>query len=178
MFLKKNNEDYSVAANSIFFTIFSTVAIISSLAMITRKHPLSSALSLVVAFISLAGLYSLLAAKFIFIIQILVYAGAIMTLIIFSIMLLNVQDDDLPKETNIISKAATSLLLMIPVIIVIIKAIMTITDGKFPAVESNYGTINAVGYYLFTNYAFPFEVVSILLLIGLLGVVVLAKRKI
>lgn len=178
MFLKKSNEDYSVAANSIFFTIFSTVAIISSLAMITRKHPLSSALSLVVAFIALAGLYSLLAAKFIFIIQILVYAGAIMTLIIFSIMLLNVQDDDLPKETNIISKAATSLLLMIPVIIVIIKAIMTITDGKFPAVESNYGTINAVGYYLFTNYAFPFEVVSILLLIGLLGVVVLAKRKI
>jgi NADH-quinone oxidoreductase subunit J len=164
--------------NTVFFAIFSLVAIISSLVMVTRKHPLSSALSLVVAFIALAGLYGLLAAKFLFIIQILVYAGAIMTLIIFSIMLLNVQEDDLPKEENIVGKAGSTLFLTLPIIYVLFKAFMTIKNGAFPMVNEDFGNINTIGMHLFTTYTFPFEVVSILLLIGLLGVVVLAKRRI
>lgn len=164
--------------NTVFFVIFSLVAILSGVCMITRKHPLSAALSLVVTFIALAGLYGLLAAKLVFIIQILVYAGAIMTLVIFSIMLLNVQDEDLPKEENIIGKTSLSLLFVLPVLLIITRAIGSIKENAFPAVDPSFGTINTLGLFLFQKYSFPFEVISILLLISLLGVVVLAKRRI
>lgn len=165
-------------ADTVFFTIFSFVAISSAVIMITRKHPLSAALSLIVTFISLSGLYALLSAKLLFMIQILVYAGAIMTLVIFSIMLLNVQNEDLPKEENIPQRTALSVFLLVPIILLILKAVSLIQNGSFPPVNENYGTINQVGMLLFTSYTFPFEVISILLLISLLGVVVLAKRKI
>ena len=101
-----------------------------------------------------------------------------MTLIIFSIMLLNVQEDDLPKEENIVGKAGSTLFLTLPIIYVLFKAFMTIKNGAFPMVNEDFGNINTIGMHLFTTYTFPFEVVSILLLIGLLGVVVLAKRRI
>ena len=165
-------------ADAIFFTLFSTIAIASAVIMITRKHPLAAALSLVVTFISLAGLYALLSAKLLFIIQILVYAGAIMTLVIFSIMLLNVQDEDLPNEGNIPQKTAFSIFLLIPIILLVLKAVSIIPSGEFPNVDEKYGTINQIGLFLFTKDSFPFEVISILLLISLVGSVVLAKRRI
>lgn len=164
--------------NTIFFVIFSLVAILSGVLMITRKHPLSAALSLVVTFIALAGLYGLLAAKLVFIIQILVYAGAIMTLVIFSIMLLNVQEEDLPKEDNILGNTSLSLLFVLPILLIMTRAIGSIEDNAFPQVDSNFGTVKTLGLFLFQKYSFPFEVISILLLISLLGVVVLAKRRI
>lgn len=167
-----------MVVNTVFFIIFSLVAILSSVFMITRKHPLSAALSLVVTFIALAGLYGLLAAKLVFIIQILVYAGAIMTLVIFSIMLLNVQAEDLPKEENIVGKTSLSLLFVLPILLIITRAIGSINNSAFPEIDPSFGTVNAIGLFLFQNYSFPFEVVSILLLISLLGVVVLAKRRI
>jgi len=167
-----------MVANTVFFTIFSVVAVISGLLMITRKHPLSAALSLVVTFISLAGLYALLSAKLVFIIQILVYAGAIMTLVIFSIMLLNVQDEDLPKEGNIFGRTMLTLIFLTPIVFIISRALKETPDGTFPVVTSDFGTVNNVGLFLFRNYAFPFEIISILLLISLMGVVVLAKRRI
>ncbi|MBC7473984.1 MAG: NADH-quinone oxidoreductase subunit J [Candidatus Sericytochromatia bacterium] len=167
-----------MAANTIFFMIFSLVAIISGFVMITRRHPLSAALSLVVTFISLAGLYGLLAAKLLFIIQILVYAGAIMTLVIFSIMLLNVQEEDLPAEERIIERVSITTLILLPMIYIIGRSFTVIKDGQFPEVSQDFGTIHSVGMFLFTTYSFPFEVISILLLISLLGVVVLAKRRI
>jgi len=164
--------------NTVFFIIFSLVAILSSILMITRKHPLSAALSLVVTFIALAGLYGLLAAKLVFIIQILVYAGAIMTLVIFSIMLLNVQEEDLPKEENILGKTSLSLFFVLPILLIITRAIGTMQNTSFPEIDNDFGTVKTIGLFLFTNYSFPFEVISILLLISLLGVVVLAKRRI
>ncbi|MFN8673843.1 MAG: NADH-quinone oxidoreductase subunit J [Candidatus Sericytochromatia bacterium] len=165
-------------ADTVFFMIFSTVAIASAVIMITRKHPLSAAVSLVVTFISLSGLYALLSAKLLFIIQILVYAGAIMTLVIFSIMLLNVQEEDLPNEGNIAQKTAFSVFLLIPILLLILKAVSIIPTGDFPVVTEKYSDIHEIGIFLFTKYTFPFEVVSILLLISLVGSVVLAKRKI
>lgn len=167
-----------MVVNTVFFTIFSLVAILSSIVMITRKHPLSAAMSLVVTFIALAGLYGLLAAKLVFIIQILVYAGAIMTLIIFSIMLLNVQDEDLPKEENIIGRTSMSLLFVLPIVLIIARAIGSLNSNAFPEVDGNFGSVKTIGLFLFKTYTFPFEVISILLLIALLGVVVLAKRRI
>ncbi|MFN8575864.1 MAG: NADH-quinone oxidoreductase subunit J [Candidatus Sericytochromatia bacterium] len=167
-----------MVVNTVFFIIFSLVAILSSVFMITRKHPLSAALSLVVTFIALAGLYGLLAAKLVFIIQILVYAGAIMTLVIFSIMLLNVQEEDLPKEENIVGKTSMSLLFVLPILLIITRAIGTMKENGFPEIDNDFGTVNSIGLFLFKTYSFPFEVISILLLISLLGVVVLAKRRI
>lgn len=165
-------------ANTVFFIIFSLIAVISALVMITRKHPLSSALSLIITFIALAGLYGLLSAKLVFIMQILVYAGAIMTLIIFSIMLLNIRESNLPKEDKLSQKILISSIFVIPVMVIVFKAIALLPYGKFPPVSKDYGTIKSVGLYFFQNYSFPFEVISILLLVSLVGVVVIAKRKI
>ncbi|GIW21160.1 MAG: NADH dehydrogenase subunit J [Candidatus Sericytochromatia bacterium] len=165
-------------ANTIFFWIFSLIAVISALFMITRKHPLSSALCLVITFIALSGLYGLLSAKLLFVIQILVYAGAIMSLIIFSIMLLNVKEENLPKEDNIKKRVIFSSLLLLPMFFIIYLSIELYETYYFQDISSDFGSIKSLGLFLFTKYTLPFEIVSILLLIALLGVVVLAKRKI
>ena len=165
-------------ANTIFFIIFSVVAVISALLMITRKHPLSSALSLIITFIALAGLFSLLSAKLVFIMQILVYAGAIMTLIIFSIMLININKENLPKEEKLLNRIFISSIFLIPIMVIIFKAISLLPYEKFSPVSKDYGTVKSVGFYFFQNYSFPFEVLSILLLVSLIGVVIIAKRKI
>lgn len=167
-----------MVANTIFFWIFSITAVVSALFMITRKHPLSSALCLVITFIALSGLYGLLSAKLLFVIQILVYAGAIMTLIIFSIMLLNVKEENLPKEDNIKKRVIFSSALILPIFFIVYLSIGNYDTYYFEEVSSNFGDIKSLGLFLFTKYTLPFESVSILLLIALLGVVVLAKRKI
>jgi NADH-quinone oxidoreductase subunit J len=165
-------------SNTIFFWIFSLTAVISALFMITRKHPLSSALCLVITFISLSGLYGLLSARLLFVIQILVYAGAIMSLIIFSIMLLNVKDENLPKEGNIKKRVIGSSILVFPIFFMFYLSINNYESYYFEEISSNFGNIKSLGLFLFTKYTLPFEIASILLLIALLGVVILAKRKI
>jgi len=99
-------------------------------------------------------------------------------LVVFSIMLLNVRDEDLPKEGNILRKSFLALLAIVPILLMFIRAISLFPYGDFRPVPPEYGTVKSVGLFLFTDFAFPFEVISILLLVGLVGVVVLAKRRI
>lgn len=163
---------------TIYFFILASIAVLGGFFTITRRHPLSATLSLVVTLISLAGLYALLAADFLFVIQILVYAGAIMALMVFVIMLLNVKDQQLPPEPRLELKVLITLLFMSPFFILVQHAInMQFGDTGFAPADSGFGTIQSVGRLLYNQYYFPFEIISILLLVALVGVVALAKRK-
>lgn len=164
----------------IYFTILATVAVIAGFSTITRRHPLSATLSLVVALIALAGLYALLDAHFLFIVQILVYAGAIMALVIFVIMLLNVKEQDLPEEEHLERNVLLTLVFLAPLFFIVQRVFeISFNNRSFlPLQDESYGTIKTMGLVLYQNYFFTFEVVSILLLVALVGVVTLAKRKI
>lgn len=164
---------------TIYFVILATIAVLGGFFTITRTHPLSATLSLVVTLIALAGLYAMLAADFLFVIQILVYAGAIMALMVFVIMLLNVRQENFPVESHIYRNVMLSLLLLAPMFFVFVRAIdrQFGSSGAFAPVDSSFGTIKSVGRLLYEQYYFPFEIISILLLVALVGVVALAKRR-
>lgn len=164
---------------TIYFVILASIAVLGGLFTITRSHPLSATLSLVVTLIALAGLYALLAADFLFVIQILVYAGAIMALMVFVIMLLNVKSQHLPKEPGMLRNVFLTLLFLSPFCLLVIRAI-DLQFGKtaFAPVNEGFGSIRAVGQLLYNQYYFPFEIISILLLVALVGVVALAKRRV
>ena len=159
--------------------IFAATAVGSAVMMITRRSPITSALYLIVNFFSVSVIYLMLKSQFIAIIQILVYAGAIMVLFLFVIMLLNLQDESKLAE-NITYKKLTAVLIG-----VLLFATLGITAyfgffGKLkimnPAAEQ-MGTVESVGRELYTTYSFPFEVVSFVLIAAIIGAIVLAQRR-
>lgn len=161
------------------FYIIAPITFIAAYVMITRRHPLTAAFALVVSFLGLATLFAMLSAPLLAILQVLVYAGAIMTLVVFVIMLLNVRDEDLPEEPGIYWKTGAAMLVMAPVFILLVTAIRRLpTSGLGPDVPAKFGGIDQVGKVLFTQFGFPFELISLLLTVAVIGVVVLAKRRI
>lgn len=155
------------------------MAVSSAIMMITRRSPVTSALYLIVNFFSISVIYLMLKAQFIAIIQILVYAGAIMVLFLFVIMLLSLQDETKLTE-NITYKKITSVLLGI-----LLFATLSITvyfgfTGKYKtlnAIAESQGTVESVGKELYTTFSFPFELVSFVLIAAIVGAIVLAKKR-
>ncbi len=164
----------------ILFYALSVVAIASALLMVTRRSPVISALYLILNFFCLAGLYLTLHAQFIAVIQIIVYAGAIMVLFVFVIMLLNLGDERRLIEGMSYKKVVAVGLgagLLTELIYIVSKGWSVLpAAGEGRATE--IGTVEYIGHQLFTAYLFPFEVTSILLLVAIVGAIVLAKRKI
>lgn len=169
----------------IFFSILAILSIASAIVTIASKHPVTSAISLIFNFFMLAGLYLTLQAQFIAVIQILVYAGAIMVLVIFVIMLLNLGDEKSLTEQFNYRKLLG--MLFAPVIIVQFIAIFlakphigaTIKDTiEFNGKQFSAGSVELIGQVLYTNYLFPFEAIGILLIAAIVGAIVLAKRNI
>lgn len=171
-----------VSSELIVFIVLAAVAAISGFLMITRTNPVNSALFLILNFIALAGLYLTLNAQFVAIIQILVYAGAIMVLVLFVIMLLNLQDETPLRET--IGKSHYASLLFSLLALALIVQVIGWKSGaaldnlreKSP-LSVKIGTVEHIGDTLFTQYIFPFELTSILLLAAMIGAVVLAKKR-
>lgn len=162
-------------ATYLFFGL-ALLAILGALGLILFKHPMNGAMSFVVTLISLAGLYALLSAKLIFAIQLIVYAGAIMSLILFIIMFLNIQEKDLPLDPNRMFYLAGGVVAVAPIAGLLIKITKSIPDDM-PALSDGFGEVKDVGQLLFTNWLLPFEIVSILLLVALVGAVVLAGKR-
>lgn len=162
----------------VVFYFLVAVMLIAGIAAITQRHPLPAALLVIVSFLGLAGLYAMLTAQLIAILQILVYAGAIVALIVFVIMLLNVQPEDLDYHEQLIPQLGGAALVALPVLALIITAVGRLPAGAFPPVAPTYGTIQEVGLFLYRNYMFVFELVSVLLTVALAGVVLLAKRRV
>jgi len=152
------------------------IAVISALLVITRRNPIASALMLVVCFLATAGIFAMLGATFIAVIQILLYAGAIMVLFIFVIMLIHTEPGELKRRTitfgKILGGAAAVYLA-----IVLGLAIWRPPFVEFPTAGAMFVSPITLGRQLLTQYVLPFEVLSVLLLIAIVGAVVLAKKK-
>ncbi|GMQ81347.1 MAG: NADH-quinone oxidoreductase subunit J [Rhodothermia bacterium] len=166
-------------AAQILFFLLATVAIAAGLGMLLSKSPVSSALWLILNLFCIAGLYLTLNAEFIAVVQILVYAGAIMVLFLFVIMLLNL--DALPDVNNIEWKRVFGFTLGMGVLALLWFAVASSLDilpYKISAGRAaEVGSATSLGEVLFTQYAMPLEVIGILLLAATIGAVMIAKRK-
>src|SRR3990167_10457734 len=159
----------------IFFYIFSTIAVGMVMLMIFQTNPVASALYLVFAFFGLAGLYVMLSAPFVAVLQVLVYAGAIMVLFIFVIMLLNIRKEELVYDKVTGRKIAVILLALFFAGFLILNFVK-IPVVPFAPVEEGFGEVAPVGRLLFLKYLIPFELTSILLLVAIVGALVLGKK--
>ncbi len=160
-----------------FFWVFALTAIVAGLNAILRRRPLACALSLVVSFVGLAGLYFQLHAPFPAILQVMLYAGAIMVLVIFVIMFLNLPDDEIAAATDLKKERMWPLLLVAPLAALMIGLVRTIELPAMKPVEPGFGSVRAVGTALFTDWVYPFELVSLLILVAVVGAVVIAKKR-
>ena len=146
--------------------------------MVAQRNPLYSAISLIGVLLSLACLYVMLAAPFIAAVQVIVYAGAIMVLVIFVIMLLNVEDEE-PRRNRLAFLAPVAIGLAAVLIAETAFILYSVQASAFTPREnvSNVGLTSSVGAGLFTEYLLPFEVTSVLLLMAIVGAMSLARRS-
>lgn len=161
----------------LFFTLFALIAVVSAVNLVLQKHPISSALSLVGVMVALAVLYVLLGAEFIAAAQLVVYAGAIMVLFVFVIMLLNAGAERHSHKGGFAHYAGIPLTLGF-----LALASYVITQSTAASKAVKFGAFTGggpkqVGWELFTNYLLPFEVTSILILIAITGAVHLARKE-
>lgn len=159
----------------IFFYAFAVVAVVSALLVISFRNTLSSAMALVASFFGVACLYALLQAHFLAAMQVLVYAGAVMVLFIFVIMLLNLGREDFWKIRMSFAGVVGILLGAYLTSIFILR--LGYLSTPFEPAQEGYGTLRDVGRLLFSNYLVPFEITSILLLIAIIGAVVLTRKE-
>jgi NADH-quinone oxidoreductase subunit J len=160
----------------IFFYIFAGISVVSAILVISFRNTLSSAFSLVMALFGVACLFALLGAHFLAAMQILVYAGAVMVLFVFVIMLLNLGREELLKVK--MSFPAVVGILFGGYLATLLVLRLGYLSEPFKTMEANdYGTVRSVGRLLFTDYLIPFELTSILLLVAIVGAVVLAKKE-
>lgn len=171
--------------DTLLFIVFAIVAIVAGFNVVLQKHPVSSALSLVGVMGSLAVLYLLLGAEFMAMAQMIVYGGAIMVLFIFVIMLLNAGTEKASSKAWFAQIAGLPLLLAFAAVVgfLIYSALPAAIPGMRPVrfgswADGKGGDAHNIGMALFTHYLLPFEVISILILIAILGAVVLARKEI
>lgn len=163
----------------LMFYIFGIGAVVSALLMVTNKRPVRAAMSLIATMSFLAGLYVLLDAHLIAALQLIVYAGAIMVLFLFVIMLLNLEEKEGRLAGNTMALQTVAILVVGAILAVMVSLVKM--EGALPALGdmgAQFGTTKAVGKMLFTDYLLPFEIASVLLLAAIVGAVILAKRRI
>jgi len=161
----------------LLFILFAGMAIGCALAVVAQRNPLYCAISLIGVFISLACLYVMLAAPFIAAVQVIVYAGAIMVLVVFVIMLLNVEQQERgrPRLKFLVPTAIALAAILIAEVAFILVSVQEFRVNP-TAAESNVGLTHSIGSALFTRYLLPFEITSILLLMAIVGAMTLARR--
>ena len=168
---------------TIIFWAFAAIAVGSALLCVTRRSPIASALWLVLTLFALAALFVILDAQFIAVLQVLVYAGAIMVLFLFVIMLLNLGRAGPSDRKGALAWAVAAALgagLLVPLAGLARAtppAAIQLPEGTMAALQQQQGMVGAVARPLFETYLVPFEITSLLLLAAIVGAVVLAKRK-
>jgi len=159
----------------ILFYILGFIALVSSLGMISSKQPVFASLMFIITLLSLAGLFALLSNAFMFAVQIILYAGAIITLLLFIIMFLGIKSKNIPDETERFKMMALITVLLIPFTGTIIQEILKMPSHSLAIIIDDFGSLSNLGMQLFNNWIFPFELISILLLVALVGAVTLGK---
>lgn len=161
----------------ILFRLFSILMLGFGALVVLHRNPVASALSLVVSFLGLAALFFTLGAEFIGIIQVLVYAGAVMVLFLFIIMLLDLKAEQ-RRKWNLIATAGGGLVAL-AFAMLLVKVLHRFPAGNrpFPPLVSKLDDVRNVGMTLFTAYNLPFQILGVLLLVATVGVVVLSKKE-
>jgi NADH-quinone oxidoreductase subunit J len=165
---------------TIVFYVFATTSVIGALFVVFHRNPVASALSLVLTLFSTAVLFILLFAHFIALIQVLVYAGAIMVLFLFTVMFLNLKSEYLKFDAV---KVPITLGILLSILIIStfvtklgLQKILPVST-MVEAHPEPFGTVEGVGEVLFSDYLLPFELTSVLIVVAILGVVVIAKKR-
>src|SRR5258708_35424982 len=162
---------------TILFILFAGLAVGCAVSMVAQRNPLYGAISLIGVFISLACLYVTLAAPFIAAVQVIVYAGAIMVLVVFVIMLLNVEEEErLPLRLRSLVPVAVGLAAILFVEAAFIIFFVQASPATPTTNISDVGLTSSIGAGLFTTYLLPFEITSVLLLMAIVGAITLARR--
>jgi len=173
-----------LASDQILFWVFAAVAVLGGLAVIGQRNPVYSVLALVASFFGLSGLYVLLEAPFVAVVQIIIYAGAILVLFLFTVMLLNASREDAaewdrthpyyrPGPTRV---GAVLAVVMLVQLVWAFSRLDVLSDGV-GATQPAASSVRLLGRVLFTDYMFAFEVTSILIIAAMVGAVVLAGKK-
>jgi NADH-quinone oxidoreductase subunit J len=191
-----------LGSEALLFYLFGGIAVVTSLLVIAQRNPIYSVLLLIGSFGGLSGLYVLLSAPFAAVIQIIVYAGAIMVLFLFVVMLLNAPHEDTDEDlaaarasaeagaepgdgtaidTHPAPKRSAAMrfgaLLAVALVVELVWALgRGVESGQFAG--GAVSSVSTIGRSLFTDYAFAFEVTSVLILVAMLGAVVLARREV
>jgi NADH-quinone oxidoreductase subunit J len=163
-----------MTAPVIIFFLLAAIAVAGAVSLILQRHPIHSALSLIVVMMALAGLYLLLGAEFVAAVQIIVYGGAIMVLFVFVIMLLNAGAEEHTNLSKMAQLAGLPLAFFLAFELVYWVAKAGMADSSAQTAASS---TRALSMLLFQKFVFPFELTSILILIAILGAVVLAQRE-
>jgi NADH-quinone oxidoreductase subunit J len=165
-----------MTAPLIIFFVLAGLAVLGAVSLILQRHPIHSALSLIVVMVSLAGLYLLVGADFVAAVQIIVYGGAIMVLFIFVIMLLNAGEEERTNYSHLATYAGIPLALAVSGLIAAAVARSTLS---LPAADASGALTSTrdLSKMIFSEFVYPFELTSFLILVAILGAVVLAQRE-
>lgn len=163
-------------ASTVLFFLFAGVAIGCAISLVYHKNPLYSAVSLIGVFVSLACIYVTLAAPFIAIVQILIYAGAIMVLVVFVIMLLNLEEDSPLNRLRYlyVVGGALGLVLLVQTFFVFYAVLKAPKNAV--AVDETVGKTMSIGTAMYTEYLLPVEIVGVMLLMAIIGGVILVRK--
>jgi NADH-quinone oxidoreductase subunit J len=169
--------------DAILFWLFAAVMVVSSVLVVGQRNPMYSVLLLLVSFAALSGLYVLLNAPFMAVAQIIIYAGAIIVLFLFVVMLLNVrhEDDLIHSRLALVGPGPRRFgaVLAIVLAVELVWALRRIADAPFAPLGEDAAqatSVNAIGLRLFREYAFAFEATSVLILVAMVGAVILARK--
>jgi NADH-quinone oxidoreductase subunit J len=168
---------------TVAFWIFAAIAVIASLGVVGQRNPMHSVMLLIVSFGALAGLYVLLDAPFTAVTQIIIYAGAIMVLFLFVVMLLNAprEEGPPPSLTGLLGPTGMKIGALLSVIFAaqVIWVLSRVGTAYFSETEAaaEVSSVRLIGEVMFTRHAFAFEATSILVLVAMVGAVVIARRQ-
>jgi len=164
-----------MTAPLVIFFVLAAVAVFGAISLIVQKHPIHSALSLILVMVALAGLYLLMGAEFVAAVQIIVYGGAIMVLFIFVIMLLNAGEEERTNLSKLAMYAGVPLAVaMTGLIAAAIVGSNTAMPARAPETLTSTRQLSTL---LFQEFVYPFELTSFLILVAILGAIVLAQRE-
>jgi len=165
-----------MTAPLLIFFVLAALAVLGAISLIVQRHPIHSALSLIVVMVALAGLYLLMGAEFVAAVQIIVYGGAIMVLFVFVIMLLNAGEEERTNSSKLATYAGIPLAVAVAGFI---GAAIVRSSGSLaaPAPSGALTSTKALSMLLFSEFVYPFELTSFLILVAILGAIVLAQRE-
>ncbi len=162
-------------AERLFFFLCALIAISTAVGVVAMRNPVRSSLLLIANFLCLAMLYFTLAAPFIGIIQVIIYAGAIMVLFLFVIMLLNLGSPEAQQQERELRRPIAWLLALGLFLLLVSQVFLVV--GAAPNPQPEAGSARAIGYAMFTQWSFPLLIVAVLLTVGVIGSILLARRR-